>query len=79
MKELDPRHVEYVKRWEWLGPELQRIRDEEIRNTNTQEAIRSFDTAFKIAMRDLPPRTTSGLVEWGTLVQKWFDRGRPDR
>jgi hypothetical protein len=72
--EPDPRHVAYVQRWSWLGPELERIRDQEIRRANTIEAVQMFDSAFKAAMRDLPPRETSGLVEWGKLILKWRDR-----
>jgi hypothetical protein len=73
--ERDARHVEYLRRWETLGPELERVRDEEIRNADTLAAIYLFDTAFKIAMRDLAPRASSGLVHWGELINKWRFRG----
>jgi hypothetical protein len=59
--EHDPRHVAYVRRWETLGPELERIRDQEIREADTDAAIRMFDTAFRVALRDLPLRESSGL------------------
>jgi len=71
----DPREVAYVRRWETLGPELEKIREQEIRHADTQVAIRMFDTAFKIALRDLPPRQTSGLVKWQELVLRTAGRG----
>ena len=73
--EIDPRHIAYLKRWETLGPELERLRAEEIRNADTQAAMRAFSRAFIAARRDLPERTTSGLVEWGRLINKWRERG----
>jgi len=67
--------VEYVRRWRKLGPLLEEIRDEEVRRANTQEAILMMDQAFKIALRDLPPRETSGLVEWQRWMEVWRQRG----
>lgn len=73
--EHDPRHIAYIRRWEKLGLELEKLREQEIREADTQAAIRMFDTAFKIALRDLPPRETSGLVQWQEMVLRWRDRG----
>lgn len=73
--EPDPRHVEYVRRWKTLGPQLAAIRDEEVRKADTQQAILMFDTAFQAALRNCPPRMSSGLEEWGKLILKWRDRG----
>lgn len=71
----DPRDVAYLRRWETLGPLLEKLRAEEIRKADTITAIQLFDTAFKVAMRDLPPRQTSGLVEWQKVMKKWRERG----
>jgi hypothetical protein len=73
--EKDPRYVEYLRRWETLGPELEKIRAQEIRKADTRQAIYMFDAAFKIAIRDLPARDTSGLMYWGDLINKWRQRG----
>jgi hypothetical protein len=54
---------------------LQEIRDREIRHADTAAAIRSLDQAYRIALRDLPPRTTSGLVEWQRYMALWRQRG----
>lgn len=60
----------WVQSWQRLGPELERLRRESIRNANTQESIMRFDLAFKAALRNTPPRTTSGLVEFQRLIRK---------
>jgi hypothetical protein len=41
-------------------PVLDAIRDREIREADTAESIRMFEQAFRIALRDLPPRESSG-------------------
>ena len=66
---------EYVRRWKELGPILERMRDEETRRANTQASIRMFDQAFRNALRDLPTRESSGLVEWQRYMQIWRERG----
>jgi hypothetical protein len=65
----------YVRRWKTLGPILESIRDGEIRQADTASAIRSLDQAYRIALRDLPPRASSGLVEWQRYMALWRDRG----
>ena len=61
---------DWVERWKIVGPELDRMRRDEIRRANTQESIRLFDLAFKAALRNTPPRETSGLVEFQRLLRK---------
>ncbi len=61
---------EWVRNWEVVGPELDRMRREDIRRANTQDSIKLFDLAFKAALRNTPPRTTSGLVEFQRLLRK---------
>jgi hypothetical protein len=62
---------EYVRSWASNGPLLEKIRDREIRHSDTATSIRMFDQAFRIALRDLPPRTSSGLVEWQRYMSRW--------
>ena len=64
-----------VRLWEQNGPLLERVRQEDIRNANTQQSILMFQESFRIALRDLPPRTTSGLEEWQRWMMLWRQRG----
>lgn len=61
---------EWVENWKTVGPELERLRREKLRATKTPESIMMFDLAFKAAIRNTPPRTTSGLVEFQRLLRK---------
>jgi len=63
----------WVESWKKTGPELERMRHEEIRNADTREAIESLDSAFKSALLHFPPVPDSGLVE----QQKLFLRMLP--
>jgi hypothetical protein len=69
-KDQDKRLKAWVRNWQVVGPELERMRREEIRRANTQESIRLFDLAFKAALRNTAPRATSGLVEFQRLLRK---------
>ncbi len=61
----------WVETWRRAGQELDQIRRQEIEATDTTEAIRQlFGSAAP--PQDIPPRTTSGLVE----QQAWFARLR---
>jgi hypothetical protein len=66
---------DYVRIWEANGPLLQQIRDREIRRADTANAIRMFGQAFRIGVRELPPRESSGLVEWQDYMSRWRGRG----
>jgi len=71
------REKQYLLRWKTLGPILDEIRDREISEltpADTQSAMLMFDQAFRLAQRDLPPRTTSGLVEWQRCMMLWRER-----
>jgi len=68
-KEPDLSLKRWVENWKAAGPELDRIRKEEIRAANTQQSIQLFDLAFKAALRNAPPRETSGLVEFRRLLK----------
>ena len=60
----------WVQNWKVVGPELERLRHQKIRNASTPESIQLFDLAFKAVLRNTPPRTTSGLVEFQRLLRK---------
>ena len=60
----------WVQNWKVLGPELECLRRERIRSASTPESIQQFDLAFKAALRNTPPRTTSGLIEFQRLLRK---------
>jgi hypothetical protein len=66
---------QYARRWKELGPLLQQIRDREIREADTHAAILELDGAYRIALRDLQPRPSSGLVEWQRVMAIWRQRG----
>jgi len=61
---------EWVRNWQVVGLQLDRLRRESIRKANTQESIRQFDLAFKAAIRNTPHRQTSGLVEFQRLLRR---------
>ena len=66
---------QYVRLWEENSPILEAIRDEEIRRADTSTSIRMFEEAFRIALRELPPRDSSGLVAWQDYMIRWRHRG----
>lgn len=61
--------------WADNGPLLEEIRDREIRQADTAVSIRMFELAFRMAVRDLPPRDSSGLVEWQDFMARWRRHG----
>jgi hypothetical protein len=58
----------WVRTWEMAVPELQRVRDADIRSADTAGTIECTAGLFCDAVRSLPPQPTSGLVE----QQFWF-------
>jgi hypothetical protein len=58
-----------------LGPILEELRDRETRQADTVESILMMRQAFQIALRDLPPRPSTGLVEWQRYMRLWRQRG----
>jgi hypothetical protein len=72
---MNEEEIAYFRRWKELGPILEAIRDREIREADTASSIRMMQQAFRIAIRDLPPRESSGLVEWQRYMMRWRRRG----
>jgi hypothetical protein len=56
---------DWVRNWQVVGPRLEQLRREEIRNAKAEEAIKQSDLAFKATLRN-----TSGLVEFQKLLRK---------
>ncbi|MGI9034521.1 MAG: hypothetical protein ACR2GD_00650 [Pyrinomonadaceae bacterium] len=61
---------EYVNRWRETGEFLEKLRREEIRNSNLAETIGVFDDAFRSALWLKPAEKTSGLVEFHKILAK---------
>jgi len=57
-----------VQVWKDAAPVLDAIRHREIREADNLEVLKTLESAFNHALRTLPPRPSSGLVE----MQKWF-------
>jgi len=65
------RFRQYVRLWADNGPLLEELRDQEIRQADTAVSIQMFELAFRMALRELPPRDSSGLVEWQDFMCRW--------
>ncbi len=58
----------WVETWQQAGPELEAIRRKEIREADNLKVLAILEGAFNHALRTLPPRQTSGLVE----LHRWL-------
>lgn len=58
----------WVESWIEAGPELKAVRDREIREADNLKVLAMLECAFNHAVREMPPRPSSGLVE----MQKWL-------
>lgn len=61
--------LKWIRAWEKAGPELERMRREDIRNADTCAAIEILDDAFESALLHFPLRQDSGLVEQQRLFR----------
>jgi hypothetical protein len=52
-----------ISAWRRAGPEMERMRRNDIRHADTAHSIPAFDGLFEGAIRDFPAKQTSGLVE----------------
>ena len=53
----------WVHGWQEAGPHLERIRRQEIRDADNLKTLAILEQAFNHALRTLPPRPSSGMVE----------------
>jgi len=62
--------LDWVRAWGTAGPEMERMRREDIRRADTAASIPAFDGLFETAVRNYTPPPVSGLVE----QQRYFRR-----
>lgn len=60
----------WVNNWKETGKVLEKLRREEIRNSNLAETIGVFDDAFRSALWLYPAEKTSGLIEFHKILAK---------
>lgn len=59
-----------MQHWKDVGPELDAIRREEIRSADNLQVLAQLELAFNHAVRTMPMRETSGMVEMQRLFAK---------
>jgi hypothetical protein len=60
----------FVDQWQQVGPELNKIRKQELQNISTPQALQNLAGAFEDCRRRFQPKPTSGLVQ----QQAWFKK-----
>ncbi len=60
----------WVETWKRAGPELEAIRQREIAEADNLAVLASLEGPFNQALRALPPRKSSGMVEMQKLLAK---------
>lgn len=60
----------WVEAWKKAGPALERIHEEEIRRTDTVQAVLALSGGMEGGLPVLPARSTSGLVEQQAFFRK---------
>lgn len=68
MKKADAQLKQWVDNWKRAGAELEEIRIEEMRQSDTYESMLALSDAFDSAIAEFNISQTSGLVE----QQKYF-------
>lgn len=63
MNQSDKNIKQWVSCWQKAAPHLKRLRDLEIKNTDTPTGIKMLNDAFESAIANSSPRKTSGLIE----------------
>ena len=58
----------WVQTWAVAGPEMQKVRDADIRAADTASMISCMEILFRDAVKNFPPKPVSGLME----QQSWF-------
>lgn len=59
-----------VERWRRVGPELDRIRRQELREYKHEDNIEIIDSLLQLGCDLARPRATSGLVELQKILAK---------
>ena len=65
--------AEWVARWRWLGPVLERERAEQFAAGNSSAAIAAFDGLLRPSLKTNPPSSESGLIEQQRLFRQLRD------
>jgi len=60
----------FVDQWQKVGPELEKIRNRELRSIFTPQALQNLAGAFEDCRRRFQPLPTSDLVQ----QQAWFKK-----
>ncbi len=60
----------WVETWKEAGPKLEAIRRREIREADNLKVLEALEGAFNHAVRMLPPRPSSGMVEMQAWLRK---------
>ncbi len=63
----------FVEHWRRVGPLLERIQKQELREFCHEEHWQEVDALLEIAAQNATVRTTSGLVQW----QRALGKSRP--
>lgn len=61
---------EFVAHWQRVGPILQKIRDDELRQFDWNAERHIVDGLLEMGVAHSPPKTTTGLVELQRLFRK---------
>lgn len=61
---------EWVKNWKETGEILEKLRHENIRNSDLEQTIIALSDVFESALFLQPNKTTSGLVEFHKILAK---------
>lgn len=65
---------EWVRIWKEAGPELEAIRQREVRDADNLVSLALLEPAFNLATRTMPARESSGLVEMQLHLAKLCHR-----
>ena len=69
----------WIETWKKAGPELERIREEEVMQADTCDSIRAFTGLALENAKSFPPGPTSGLVEQQRLFRLLAEKQGPPR
>ena len=64
---------ERIAQWKRAAPVMERVRREDIRRTDTKQAMAWFAGAAEEMARRRPPKPTSGLIEQQRVFRRWFE------